>query len=92
MKQLRCLAPSYSAFVPLSSNGYVELAVTHLLTWPLVLRPHLERQGLSGGQNKLSVEDQLLVQGKRILSIKWKISRFIENNCNNLPFIENKLS
>lgn len=26
-----------------------------------VLRPHLERQGQRGGQNKLSVEDQLLV-------------------------------
>lgn len=26
-----------------------------------VLRPHLERQGRRGGQNKLSVEDQLLV-------------------------------
>ena len=26
-----------------------------------VLRPHLERQGKRGGQNKLSVEDQLLV-------------------------------
>lgn len=26
-----------------------------------VLRPHLERQGHRGGQNKLSVEDQLLV-------------------------------
>lgn len=26
-----------------------------------VLRPHLERQGGRGGQNKLSVEDQLLV-------------------------------
>jgi hypothetical protein len=26
-----------------------------------VLRPHLERQGCRGGQNKLSVEDQLLV-------------------------------
>ena len=25
------------------------------------LRPHLERQGRRGGQNKLSVEDQLLV-------------------------------
>lgn len=26
-----------------------------------VVRPHLERQGRRGGQNKLSVEDQLLV-------------------------------
>jgi hypothetical protein len=26
-----------------------------------VLRPHLERQGRRGGQNKLSTEDQLLV-------------------------------
>ncbi|EKQ69908.1 hypothetical protein OsccyDRAFT_1526, partial [Leptolyngbyaceae cyanobacterium JSC-12] len=26
-----------------------------------VLRPHLERQGKRGGQNKLRVEDQLLV-------------------------------
>lgn len=26
-----------------------------------VLRTHLERQGQRGGQNKLSVEDQLLV-------------------------------
>lgn len=26
-----------------------------------VLRPHLERQGQRGGQNKLSVEDQLLI-------------------------------
>ncbi|NEQ22208.1 MAG: transposase family protein [Microcoleus sp. SIO2G3] len=26
-----------------------------------VLRPHLERQGKRGGQNKVSVEDQLLV-------------------------------
>lgn len=26
-----------------------------------VLRPHLERQGRRGGQNKLTVEDQLLV-------------------------------
>lgn len=26
-----------------------------------VLRPHLERQGQPGGQNKLSVEDQLLI-------------------------------
>ncbi len=26
-----------------------------------VLRPHLERQGRRGGQNKLSVEDQLLM-------------------------------
>ncbi len=26
-----------------------------------VLRPHLERQGQRGGQNKLSTEDQLLV-------------------------------
>jgi hypothetical protein len=26
-----------------------------------VLHPHLERQGRRGGQNKLSVEDQLLV-------------------------------
>jgi len=26
-----------------------------------VLRPYLERQGQRGGQNKLSVEDQLLV-------------------------------
>jgi hypothetical protein len=28
------------------------------------LRPHLERQGKRGGQNKLSVEDQLLVAGE----------------------------
>jgi len=26
-----------------------------------VLRPHLQRQGQQGGQNKLSTEDQLLV-------------------------------
>ncbi len=26
-----------------------------------ILRPHLERQGRRGGQNKLSVEDQLLI-------------------------------
>jgi folate-dependent tRNA-U54 methylase TrmFO/GidA len=26
-----------------------------------VLRPHLQRQGQRGGQNKLSTEDQLLV-------------------------------
>lgn len=30
-----------------------------------VLRPHLERRGQRGGQAKLSIEDQLLVQSSR---------------------------
>lgn len=29
--------------------------------WSKSYRPHLERQGQPGGQNKLSVEDQLLI-------------------------------
>lgn len=42
-----------------SSNAYVELAVTPEMVE--VLRPYLARQGKRGGQAKLSAEDQLLV-------------------------------
>ena len=45
----------------LSSNACVGWVAILLAKWSHPLRPHLERQGHRGGQNKLTVEDQLLI-------------------------------
>lgn len=45
--------PEFKRLCGISRNTFTEMVE--------VLCPHLERQGQRGGQNKLSVEDQLLV-------------------------------
>jgi hypothetical protein len=54
----------YSELNPLSSDEFKRLCGVSRNTFSEmveVLRPHLERQGRRGGQNKLMVEDQLLI-------------------------------
>jgi hypothetical protein len=54
----------YSELDPLSSDEFKRLCGVSRNTFSemvKVLRPHLERQGRRGGQNKLMVEDQLLI-------------------------------
>lgn len=55
---------SYSDLQNLSAGEFKRLCGVSRVTFAQmveVLRPQLERQGKRGGQNKLSVEDQLLV-------------------------------
>ena len=55
---------SYSELEPLSSDEFKRLCGVSRNTFSEmveVLRPDLERQGQRGGQNKLMVEDQLLI-------------------------------
>lgn len=55
---------SYSQLETLSASEFKRLCGVSRTTFAEmveVLRPHLERQGQPGGQNKLSVEDQLLI-------------------------------
>lgn len=54
----------YRELEPLSSGEFKSLCGVSRSTFSEmvdVLRPHLERQGRRGGQNKLMVEDQLLI-------------------------------
>lgn len=54
----------YSELDPLSSAEFKRLCGVSQNTFSEmveVLRPHLERQGRRGGQNKLMAEDQLLI-------------------------------
>jgi hypothetical protein len=55
---------AYSELQPLSEGEFKRLCGVSRNTFAQmveVLRPHLDRQQQRGGQNKLSVEDQLLI-------------------------------
>jgi len=67
----------YSELDPLSSDEFKRLCGVSRNTFSEmveVLRPDLERQGRRGGQNKLMVEDQLLIGLEKSARIPQPVS------------------